>query len=688
MAEAASSEAEGHPSFIERLLTPEGAARLTGAKTLFSSVPILIIGIIADVAGLAGDTFRDTALYLCIGCFALAAILAVPIIRRDRVCASVAAPFVFVAALAVVSFTVWGVQQAYAGGGSALHKRFPDATEPIIALLRGQEELKEGQTALREGQNDLREGQEGLREGQDGLREGQEGLREGQDGLREGQAEVRREVGQLSDDVTALVARSEATARQLGLQEGLLVALARNYASDAQDFDSALRAIENALKVAAEERKRPSQPADAGEATDAVLGRMATLNDAGDLDAAQAALADELRAMEAEDARRRTARKRLYESGVAQATLRNEPADAARYLLLAAEVERPIAFATLGALWDEWYVRGRDKGLNFDLAVSEALARVAVERAASADEKGAAANYLGMALETLGGRERGTARLEASVAAFRTALTHYARERTPLPWATTQNNLADALQVLGVREASSARLEEAVVAYRAALEENTRERAPLDWARAQNNLANTLQTLGLSEAGTARLEEAVAAYRAALTEATRERAPLEWAAAQNNLANTLQALGERETGTERLEEAIPAFRAALEEMTRERMPLNWATAQYNLANTLQKLGERADDAARLREALVAFRAALEEFTRERVPLNWAAARSGLGLTLALIAKRDGDREGARAAVAMLEEAVPVLEEGGHQTFAFHAGIALARARTIASELEG
>ena len=669
MSEAASSlgEGEGHASLIERLLTPEGAARLTGAKTLFSSVPILVIGIIADVAGLAGDTFRDTALYLCIGCFVLAAILAVPIIRRDRVCASVAAPFVFVAALAVVSFTVWGVQQAYAGGGSALHKRFPEATEPIIALLRGQEELKEGQAALREGQNDLREGQ---------------------DGLREGQAEVRREVGQLSDDVAALVARSETTARQLGLQEGLLVALARNYASDAQDFDSALRAIENALKVAAEERKRPSQPADVGEATDAVLGRMATLNDAGDLDSAQAALADELRAMEAEDARRRTARKRLYESGVAQATLRNEPTDAARYLLLAAEVERPIAFADLGALWNEWYVRGRDKGLNFDLAVSEALARAAVERAASADEKGAAANYLGMASETLGGRERGTARLEASIAAFRTALTHYARERTPLSWATTQNNLADALQVLGVREASSARLEEAVVAYRAALEENTRERAPLDWARAQNNLANTLQTLGLSEAGTARLEEAVAAYRAALTEATRERAPLEWAAAQNNLANTLQALGERETGTERLEEAIPAFRAALEEMTRERMPLNWATAQYNLANTLQKLGEREDDAARLREALVAFRAALEEFTRERVPLNWAAARSGLGLTLALIAKRDGDREGARAAVAMLEEAVPVLEEGGHQTFAFHAGIALARARTIASELEG
>ena len=45
-----------------------------------------------------------------------------------------------------------------------------------------------------------------------------------------------------------------------------------------------------------------------------------------------------------------------------------------------------------------------------------------------------------------------------------------------------------------------------------------RERVPLDWAMTQNNLGNALQTLGERESGTARLEEAVAAYRAALEE--------------------------------------------------------------------------------------------------------------------------------------------------------------------------
>jgi tetratricopeptide (TPR) repeat protein len=79
-----------------------------------------------------------------------------------------------------------------------------------------------------------------------------------------------------------------------------------------------------------------------------------------------------------------------------------------------------------------------------------------------------------------------------------------------------------------------------VAAYRAALAEYTRERVPLDWAMTQNNLGNALSTLGARESGTARLEEAVAAYRAALAEYTRERVPLDWAMTQNNLGTALR----------------------------------------------------------------------------------------------------------------------------------------------------
>ena len=57
-------------------------------------------------------------------------------------------------------------------------------------------------------------------------------------------------------------------------------------------------------------------------------------------------------------------------------------------------------------------------------------------------------------------------------------------------------NLGNALLRLGAREGGTARLEEAVAAPRAALEEKTRERVPLDWATTQNNLGNALWTLG------------------------------------------------------------------------------------------------------------------------------------------------------------------------------------------------
>jgi hypothetical protein len=70
------------------------------------------------------------------------------------------------------------------------------------------------------------------------------------------------------------------------------------------------------------------------------------------------------------------------------------------------------------------------------------------------------------------------------------------------------------------------RLEAALTVYRAALEERTRDRVPLEWATTQNNLGIALEILGGRERGTERLKEAVASYRAALEGFRRDRAPL------------------------------------------------------------------------------------------------------------------------------------------------------------------
>jgi len=76
-------------------------------------------------------------------------------------------------------------------------------------------------------------------------------------------------------------------------------------------------------------------------------------------------------------------------------------------------------------------------------------------------------------------------------------------------------NLGTALQTLGERESGTARLEEAVTAYRAALEERTRDRVPLEWAMTQANLAH-LERAVFDKTGEAKhLERAEAHARAA-----------------------------------------------------------------------------------------------------------------------------------------------------------------------------
>jgi tetratricopeptide (TPR) repeat protein len=113
--------------------------------------------------------------------------------------------------------------------------------------------------------------------------------------------------------------------------------------------------------------------------------------------------------------------------------------------------------------------------------------------------------------------------------------------------------LGYALLRLGERDRQLSKVEDAVAALRSALMERTRERVPLEWAATQNNLGAALEVLGGRERGTSLFKEAAAAYRNALSERTRELAPLAWAATQNNPGVVLWRLGERESQTTSLD---------------------------------------------------------------------------------------------------------------------------------------
>ena len=316
-----------------------------------------------------------------------------------------------------------------------------------------------------------------------------------------------------------------------------------------------------------------------------MLARVAERVRSDDLDGGAQAIDAALAEIEAGYRRSQTT---LLEEGIKVDTLRRDAAAVARRIEMLVAVDhptdRPAWLPEFRARLDAFIADGETQGINFSLSVAIELARRMVATARDDGERWTATVLLGTALWSLGERESGTARLEEAVAAFRAALKEWTRERVPLDWATTQNDLGIALWRLGERESGTARLEEAVAAYRAGADgTDARARA----ARLGNDAEQSRHRAesarrarerhGAAGGGGRRLS------RGADRRWTRERVPLQWATTQNNLGIALSSLGERESGTARLEEAVAAYHQALTEWTRERVPFQWALTQENLA---------------------------------------------------------------------------------------------------------
>ncbi|MEI2577840.1 CHAT domain-containing protein [Scytonema sp. PRP1] len=112
------------------------------------------------------------------------------------------------------------------------------------------------------------------------------------------------------------------------------------------------------------------------------------------------------------------------------------------------------------------------------------------------------------------------------------------------------------------------------------MQERTRDRFPIDWAMTQNNLGNAYRNRIRGERAE-NLEIAISCYTQALQERTRDRFPIEWAMTQNNLGI---AYGDRIRGerAENLELAISCYTQALQEYTRDALPQDHAETAFNL----------------------------------------------------------------------------------------------------------
>jgi tetratricopeptide (TPR) repeat protein len=480
--------------------------------------------------------------------------------------------------------------------------------------------------------------------------------------------------------VEALLKAFEATAtgqrasREIGDSRPFVV-LARRINQEVDDPDQALVELSAMVELVLQQQADAQRGTNLGALVDGALRRIADKARRGEFDSAASEAAGAFAEWERREAERREAEREaglgLIAANIEQNMFRRD-ADA-----VALWVERRIVLegggkaADIDVLMiaaDEWKESGEEKGLHLDLAVAVAIIRRLLILCPSRERRIPALVRLGDALQTLGSRESGVARLNEAVAAYRASLELFGREEAPQEWSAIHNNLGNTLQALGSRENGTARLEGALEAYRVALPGLSREREPQNWARAQNNIGGVLMRIGERVEDPAALNEALAALLEALKERSPERTPVEWAATQNNLGSVYYRIWQRDQTKGLLQEAVTAFRAAGGVLSRADMPFRWAEYQNNLGNALRRLDEEEPDGSHLQAAEATYRDALGELTRERAPIQWAGTTASLALTIGLIAARTGDATRLGDAVALARDAHSSILESGHEPY--------------------
>ncbi len=249
--------------------------------------------------------------------------------------------------------------------------------------------------------------------------------------------------------------------------------------------------------------------------------------------------------------------------------------------------------------------------------------------------------------------------LSLAIVAYEAALTVYTRERFPVQYGMTQNNLGNAYGILAQVEDKAANSRKAITAYKAALTVYTRERFPMDYGMTQNNLGNAYGTLAQVEDKSANCRKAIAAYEAALTVYTRERFPMDYGMTQNNLGNAYGILAELEDKSANCRKAIAVYEAALTVRTQERFPMQYGMTQNNLGNAYRILAEVEDRAANCRKAIAAFEAALTVYTRERFPMDYGMTQNNLGTAYGTLAQVEDQAANCRKAIAAFEAALEI-----------------------------
>jgi transcriptional regulator with XRE-family HTH domain len=198
--------------------------------------------------------------------------------------------------------------------------------------------------------------------------------------------------------------------------EALLISLAYEFAKGTHaELISAYNGLRSALQEAEELKARGRLPSNTGDQVQAVMARVAELNDQGLRDEAGEELEQALERNQAE-------RTTLREAALRQDRVRNDPkAAAARIVEGLREEARPEGLwqAVRDTLID-WRERGERLGQPFDMTVAMHLGDRNRQKTPKG-QIGVAWADLGSCLSKLGERDTGTARLELALKAYQRA---------------------------------------------------------------------------------------------------------------------------------------------------------------------------------------------------------------------------------------------------------------------------
>lgn len=205
--------------------------------------------------------------------------------------------------------------------------------------------------------------------------------------------------------------------------------------------------------------------------------------------------------------------------------------------------------------------------------------------------------------------------------ALESTLTDELRNKEPLAWTETQNNLGNIVAALGQHQSNAELYEEALQCFNKALEEVDQEKSPLDWAATQFNLGTANQALGRLVNDKKPLKLAVDAYTKALLVWSKDETPEKWMLAMHQLGATLHTYGCLLQGNRNLQKSTVAYKNALSVLDADNYAFELAATHNNCGAVLHNLAESEENPDRLEEAIRSYEKGWKVCMEQQLPVH-------------------------------------------------------------------